>query len=298
MNASVSSKFKSIALLLVLAVLAAACQPAAVSAPESNPTAPAAAPTSAPITPSVTVSDQSADGGNLVIAEVISDGPGWIVIHADGGGSPGPVLGYSAVSDGANKDVSVMIDDSEATPVLFAMLHVDAGALGTYEFPGADGPVKVDGQMVSPAFNVTGTKSSSSGSGSGKDDTGYDDDYGAGKTPEASSGGSVTLKVSSTAALGKFLVDGKGMTLYLFTKDTPGVSNCSGGCLQAWPPLLVTGEPVAGEGVTGKLGVIVRDDGTRQVTYNDIPLYYYVSDVQPGDTTGQEVGGVWFVVEP
>jgi predicted lipoprotein with Yx(FWY)xxD motif len=109
---------------------------------------------------------------------------------------------------------------------------------------------------------------------------------------------SATVMLSSTPSLGNFLVDSKGMTLYLFTKDTSGVSNCNGGCLKAWPPLLAQGNLVAGPGVTGKLGEITRSDGAKQVTYDGMPLYYWASDVKPGDTTGQGVGGVWFIVPP
>ncbi len=123
--------------------------------------------------------------------------------------------------------------------------------------------------------------------------------YGAATTPAAQSAGSgVEIKVSSNDSLGKFLVDGKGMTLYLYTKDSPGVSVCKDGCLDAWPALITDGDPQTGEGVTGKLGTITRDDGTKQVTYNDAPLYYYASDTKPGDTTGQGVGSVWYVVAP
>lgn len=138
----------------------------------------------------------------------------------------------------------------------------------------------------------TGTSISKS---SGKDDYGYD----SSSTPAVPvTGSGIEIKVSTKDGLGTFLVDEKGMTLYLFTKDTPGVSNCSGSCLTAWPPLLTSDEPRADDGVTGKLGTITRDDGSLQVTYNDMPLYYYVTDVKPGDTTGQDVGGVWFVVAP
>lgn len=123
--------------------------------------------------------------------------------------------------------------------------------------------------------------------------------YAPASTPEATNNSSgVEVKVSSKDGLGRFLVDGKGMTLYLYTKDSPGVSVCKDGCLEAWPPLLTNGDPQAGEGVTGKLGTITRDDGTVQVTYEDLPLYYYASDTKTGDTTGQGVGGVWYVVEP
>jgi predicted lipoprotein with Yx(FWY)xxD motif len=107
-----------------------------------------------------------------------------------------------------------------------------------------------------------------------------------------------TVMVKNDPKLGDYLVDAKGMTLYMFTKDTPGVSNCSGGCLTAWPPLVATGDLLSGPGVTGKLGFITRADGAKQVTYNDMPLYYWASDVKPGDVTGQGVGGVWFVVPP
>jgi predicted lipoprotein with Yx(FWY)xxD motif len=90
------------------------------------------------------------------------------------------------------------------------------------------------------------------------------------------------------------------MTLYLFTKDQPNVTNCYDQCAVNWPPLLVEAgaQPAAGAGVPGQLGVIDRTDGTRQVTYNSMPLYYYVKDTQAGDVTGQNVGEVWFVVHP
>jgi predicted lipoprotein with Yx(FWY)xxD motif len=106
------------------------------------------------------------------------------------------------------------------------------------------------------------------------------------------------VNLTTNAGLGTFLVDGKGMTLYIYTKDTSGVSACtSAGCLQAWPILEATSDPVAGQGVTGKLGVITRSDGKKQVTYNDMPLYYFAADKAAGDTNGQAVGGVWYVLD-
>src|SRR5690606_767506 len=98
-----------------------------------------------------------------------------------------------------------------------------------------------------------------------------------------------------------YLIGPNGMTLYLFTNDEPGVSNCSGGCAENWPPLVVPEglEPTAVEGAPGELGVIEREDGLgRQVTYDGMPLYYWASDVLPGDTTGEGVNDVWFVVPP
>jgi predicted lipoprotein with Yx(FWY)xxD motif len=97
--------------------------------------------------------------------------------------------------------------------------------------------------------------------------------------------------------LGMILVDGEGMTLYRFDNDTAGVSNCSGGCLTAWPPLLTESEPVALEGVIGEIGTITRGDGTMQVTVNGFPLYYWQNDEAPGDANGQGVNGVWWVVD-
>jgi predicted lipoprotein with Yx(FWY)xxD motif len=112
-------------------------------------------------------------------------------------------------------------------------------------------------------------------------------------------GGGTAVNVGQNAALGSFLVDLKGMTLYLYTKDTPNTSNCYGSCASYWPPLLTTGTPVAGAGITSTLlGTTKRNDGSTQVTYNGWPLYYYVSDKASGDTTGENVQGVWFVITP
>lgn len=108
------------------------------------------------MTPSVTVSDQPIVDGKVTIEKVVSNGAGWLVIHAQQDGKPGPVLGHSAVSDGENSNVVVQIDMSGATETLYAMLHTDAGTVGTYEFPGSDAPVSVEGQVVTPAFKVTG----------------------------------------------------------------------------------------------------------------------------------------------
>jgi predicted lipoprotein with Yx(FWY)xxD motif len=107
------------------------------------------------------------------------------------------------------------------------------------------------------------------------------------------------IMATDNPTLGKILTDGKGMTLYLFTKDTPGVSNCADKCATAWPPLLVPQgvSATAGDGFTGTLGTIQRADGTIQVTVNNMPVYYYAKDTKAGDTTGQKVGGVWFVLD-
>lgn len=112
---------------------------------------------------------------------------------------------------------------------------------------------------------------------------------------------SITLVVRDSK-LGSIITDDKGMTLYIFTPDARNVSNCEGACLNVWPPVMLkTGETLGSVGVDGslrrsKLGVAMRFDGSRQVTYNGFPLYWWVRDKTPGDVTGQWVGNVWFVL--
>ena len=104
---------------------------------------------------------------------------------------------------------------------------------------------------------------------------------------------------TAMTSLGTILVDGKGRSLYMYGADTPrsGKSACAGACLAAWPPL--TGAPSAGSGVdASKLGTITGTDGSTQVTYNGWPLYYFAKDSAAGQTTGQGVGGIWWVVSP
>ncbi|HSB01382.1 MAG TPA: hypothetical protein VLE49_12075 [Anaerolineales bacterium] len=115
--------------------------------------------------------------------------------------------------------------------------------------------------------------------------------------PVATPSGPATVNLGKNDTLGSFLVDDKGMTLYLFTKDTPNTTVCYDKCAVAWPPLLTNGNPVAGDGVdASKFGTTTRKDGSTQVTYNGWPLYYYFKDKAPGDVTGQTVGDVWYVV--
>jgi predicted lipoprotein with Yx(FWY)xxD motif len=123
---------------------------------------------------------------------------------------------------------------------------------------------------------------------------------GAGSSPpsiEPSAAAALQLTVAHTAA-GDALAGPTGMTLYTFANDTGGASTCNDGCAAAWPPLLGDGSAVvAGDGVTGTFGTTTRDDGTRQVTHNGQPLYYYAADTAPGDSTGDGVGGVWSIAQ-
>jgi plastocyanin len=104
--------------------------------------------------PSVTVSDQDASDGTVTIEKVIADQPGWLVIHITRNGAPGPVIGQSPVAEGSNANVEVAIDLDQATQQLFAMLHLDAGTVGVYEFPGDDAPVFVDDVIVNVTFKA------------------------------------------------------------------------------------------------------------------------------------------------
>lgn len=108
--------------------------------------------------------------------------------------------------------------------------------------------------------------------------------------------------VAKESKLGPMITDGAGMSLYMFTPDRRNVSNCEGGCLAAWPPVMLkAGEGLDDVAVEGNLrrsllGVAMRFDGSRQVTYNGFPLYNWARDRAPGDMTGQWVGGIWFLL--
>jgi predicted lipoprotein with Yx(FWY)xxD motif len=111
--------------------------------------------------------------------------------------------------------------------------------------------------------------------------------------------GVAVLNVANNAKLGKVLVDGKGLTLYIFKLDTPGVSNCLSTCGATWPPLISKDAPVvASPEITGKVEIMTRPDGSQQVTYNGLPLYNFVLDTRPGDTSGNGYGGNWTVATP
>ena len=120
---------------------------------------------------------------------------------------------------------------------------------------------------------------------------------GAKPTPAAGSG--ALVQGTQKAGFGSYLVDAKGMTLYMFTKDTRTSSACYNQCATLWPPFTTNGAPVGATGLTPSLlGTITRTDGKMQVTYNGHPLYYYSKDQKPGDILGQTFAGLWFVVSP
>lgn len=107
----------------------------------------------------------------------------------------------------------------------------------------------------------------------------------------------LTLNNSGGGLFGAYLSAANGMTLYQSTKDTEGVSNCTGACATAWPPYTVsaaiaaTASFTADPGITGKISTIQRADGSFQVTYRGLPLYFFTGDTKPGDTKGEAVNG-------
>ncbi len=108
------------------------------------------------------------------------------------------------------------------------------------------------------------------------------------KSSVSAAGGTATVLERSTK-IGTVLTDSTGLTLYTFASDAAGAttSACTGSCATAWPPLTATGTPTAGSGVPGTLATI----GGGQVTWNGHPLYRWMGDKAPGDTTGDGVNG-------
>ena len=116
-------------------------------------------------------------------------------------------------------------------------------------------------------------------------------------TPSPAAGPVVLAQ--SVGTIGTILVAASNShTVYTFNSDSPGASKCNGGCATTWPPLTIASgvTPTGGPGVTGQLGTITRGDGSVQVTYKGLPLYFFHSDTKPGDTMGNYTG--WSLVKP
>jgi predicted lipoprotein with Yx(FWY)xxD motif len=151
--------------------------------------------------------------------------------------------------------------------------------------------------LAAAALVVAACGSSTSSGGSGGS--------GGGNPPAAApSSSSPAAATSAGTTLGTTKIGGatvltnaKGFTLYWFAPDTSTASKCSGSCATYWPP--VPGPATAGSGVTGKLGVITRSDGTKQATWNGHPLYTYAGDSAPGQDKGNKIngsGGLWYQI--
>jgi predicted lipoprotein with Yx(FWY)xxD motif len=120
-------------------------------------------------------------------------------------------------------------------------------------------------------------------------------------TSGAGSSGGTTISTRTTS-LGTVLTDSRGFTLYYFLPEKNStVGACTGGCLTAWPPLVVTGTPTAASGATGTLAtasVMVNGAAATEVTYNGWPLHTFASDTAAGQTGGNGVAGKWFAAMP
>ena len=126
---------------------------------------------------------------------------------------------------------------------------------------------------------------------------------GASSAPSAAVSPAGGVEVTVAVATGKdgaYLTGKDGRTLYTFTPDSASKSTCVDSCATTWPPFTIAsgGAPKAGGSVTGTLTTFARADGTMQVAYNGSPLYYYAADTKAGDTTGQGLGGKWFIASP
>lgn len=110
-----------------------------------------------------------------------------------------------------------------------------------------------------------------------------------------------TSIVAGDSQFGRMLFDARKQAIYIFERDSDRQTVCYGECAKAWPPVYTNGEPVAGSGVRSSLlGTIERRDGSIQVTYAGMPLYYYAHE-GPGEVRCHNVdlnGGLWWVVGP
>jgi predicted lipoprotein with Yx(FWY)xxD motif len=115
-----------------------------------------------------------------------------------------------------------------------------------------------------------------------------------GDTPPAPA--DLTLELATDPELGDYVVGQGGLALYVFLPDEGDTSACNGDCAINWPPQF--GAVAAGEGVTGEMGLITREDGAMQVTLGGAPLYYFIGDGAAGDVKGQGLNDVWYLASP
>ncbi len=118
----------------------------------------------------------------------------------------------------------------------------------------------------------------------------------SGAAPSVPGGGAsaatgAVIDAATSPSFGMILTGPNGMTVYTHAGDSATSSTCTDACATAWPPLTTNGQPTVGAGVTGKLGTLTRADGTTQVTYGGLPLYYWQGDAKAGDVTGNGVEG-------
>lgn len=124
--------------------------------PAAGSAAPAGSAAAATVSGSLDAADQSSDGTTLTVSTVnITGSAGFIAVHLDADGAPGPVVGHGAIPEGDSSDVVITLDAPVTTGAYWPMLHLDAGTVGTYEFPGPDGPVKSGADIVMKQITLT-----------------------------------------------------------------------------------------------------------------------------------------------
>ena len=124
----------------------------------------------------------------------------------------------------------------------------------------------------------------------------------SGSSSSAAGASGATVITTAKSSAGTVLTNGSGRAVYLWVKDTGDMSNCNGACAGAWPPVTTTGTAHAAGGANASdIGTITRSDGTKQVTYDGHPLYYFSGDSGPGTASGQgsdAFGALWWLVAP
>jgi predicted lipoprotein with Yx(FWY)xxD motif len=272
-----------ISLLALMAMVLAACAPATSAA--STPSVSTGDPDTIDVATNPTLGQILVDGNGKTLYIFTKDAPdtvncdaqcqvNWPPLVSSGTPKVGPGVDASLIGTAtlANGEKVITYDHM---PLYYFYKDTQPGQVSGQDVGSLWFVVSPDGEPVKPASSVA-------------------------PTPTTTAAATVpTIMVATDATLGKILVDGQGMTLYIFTKDEPDKSNCSGDCLTSWPPLLTSAAPDIGSGVDDSLvGVATLETGEKVVTYNHMPLYYFYKDTQPGQTLGEDVGSVWYVVSP
>ncbi|WP_285113630.1 hypothetical protein [Leifsonia sp. fls2-241-R2A-40a] len=158
-------------------------------------------------------------------------------------------------------------------------------------------PTRLAALTAAAAAVLLALAACSSGGGAG---TGYSGSSSSSSSSSSSGSSSAAVLKTGSTSLGTVVVGGKGLTAYVFDKDTPnsGMSVCSGACAAQWPAIEADSDHPTVQGVTGTIGTITGVDGKKQVTLDGRPLYTFAQDTSVGDVTGQGFAGIWWVVAP
>jgi predicted lipoprotein with Yx(FWY)xxD motif len=161
-------------------------------------------------------------------------------------------------------------------------------------------PVKVGVPLAAAALLAAACSSGGSGSSSSAA-TPASSSPAAANSGNAAASSSLIISTASSSA-GPVLINGSGRAVYVWAKDTKDMSACTGACASAWPPVQPTGTVTAAlSAASSDLGTITRSDGTKQVTYDGHPLYYFSGDSGSGQANGQgsdAFGAKWWLVTP